>query len=176
MKNIIAIIILVAATLNANAQNATATAAQSASLALSNAIQISFTNSNSSNVSVAFNSAAQMNSGVETIDHEVLVQSNLPYSVTVNTPTNFTYSGNANTNNVIPVWNKFKMRIMSNNTGGTNVLGNGFSNVQNGNTTLFTNCPAGGNNTFEVRYKLMPGSSYASGTYAMNMVYTATQQ
>ena len=157
------------------AQNASASAAQQTSLSLANAIVLSFTTTGSSNVNVNFASLQDMNNGVETIDHQVLVQSNLPFDVDVTTPTNFSYAGSYTSNTTMPVVNKFKMKIMDNSTGGTNAIGSGFSNVTGNLTTLFTNCPAGGNATFDIRYKLIPGPTYSPGIYSMNVVYTATQ-
>jgi hypothetical protein len=175
MKKLILIVILAVAGLNANAQNTSASAAQEASLSLANVITISFATPGSDNIQVMFNSAAEMNNGIETMEHQLLVQSNLPYKVTMDVPTNFSYTGSATTNNVIPTLEKFKMKITDNNTGGSNLMGGGYNNVPSGSTDILTNCPASGDATFDVKYKLKPGSSYASGTYAMNIVYTATQ-
>jgi hypothetical protein len=158
------------------AQSASASATQETSLALSNAIALSFTNPGSTNINMTFNNQNDMNNGLETIDHEVLVQSNLPFDVKVATPTNFSYAGSSITNNIMPVFDKFKMKIVDNNTGGTNVLGNsGYNDVTGTTTQIFSSCPASGNATFAIRYKFRPTSGYAPGVYSMNIVYTATQ-
>lgn len=161
--------------IKAYSQNASATAAQQTNLTLANAIVISFTTSGSSSMNISFTDQNQMNNGVETMTHQVLVQSNLPYDVVMTTPTNFSYSGGFTSNTTMPVFDKFKMKITDNSTGGTNVLGNGYTDVTGTSTQLFANCPASGDATFDIKYKLKPTSAYAPGIYTMNILYTATQ-
>lgn len=40
--------------------------------------------------------------------------------------------------------------------------------------TVLTNCHAGDNQTFTVKYKATPGVNCVAGNYIIDMVYTAT--
>ncbi len=96
--------------------------------------------------------------------------------VTVNADAaNFTYAGSTSPSPNMSV-NKLKLKVTANNTGGTiSSSFTGFHQLSNSAVNLLTNCSNGGNQTFSVEYKAVPGFSYPSGSYTTNIVYTATQ-
>ncbi len=180
MKKIfIYIAILAGFVTKANAQAVTASATQTTNLALSDAIELTFANGGGGTQSMAFNTIFDLLNGVQSTTQDLVVKSNKKFKVSVATNSNnFTYTGSATSNNVIPVSSALKIMVVSNNTGGSlpltfllSWLGLSGTSSQ----TLLTNCNAGGNQTFTVKYKTTPGSTSAAGTYTAEVVYTATQ-
>ena len=165
----------------AKAQNSAVTGVQPTNLELSNALEISFTGS-SSIVNIPFTSLNDMLNGVETATHQIKVRSNKQFKVTVQPSSNtFTYSGTGLINNLLQVSNVMKVRVLDNNTGGTQpfiawLLGwQSFSSLGTP-VTLLNNCNPGSNQTFSVKYKATPGIGSIAGNYSTEMIYTATQQ
>jgi hypothetical protein len=78
----------------------------------------------------------------------------------------------------MPVTGVLDLKVVANATGG--IIGTGYSDYGAGlSTSAVTIISAGsnGNNqTFDVKYKATSGFAYGAGTYAMNVIYTATQQ
>lgn len=181
MKRIIVIALVAIFSVTAKAQSTNSGGVQTTTLQVSNAIQISFTGA-SGMVEVPFTSLTDMLNGVETATHEVKISSNTPYKVTVKQSNdNMSYSGLALLGNLLQVSNIMKVRVMSNNTGGTQpllayLLGWQSFSANGVPVTLLSNCTAGNNKTFSVKYKVTPGISFAPGLYSVDMVYTATQQ
>lgn len=182
MKKIIGILSAVLAFGISHAQNQNSGGSQETNLQLSNAIELSFTSSNSSNMDVAFNSLSDMMNGVETAAHEVRVRSNKKFKVTVQqSSNNFSYSGNYILNTLMKVSSVMKVKVVNNNTGGSQPLSAVLAGWQSFSiwgtpVTLLNNCDPGGNQTFTVKYKATPGTNFVAGTYTVDMVYTATQQ
>lgn len=161
--------------------NELSTATQSAKLEMSNAIDVTF-NSNGSGegdvVSLAFENVNDYANGVESTPIELKVRSNKKFHVWAKASSNrFTYSGPESTDPKMKV-NKLKIKVVSNNTGGTvpNGVNNKYSNMSKSNKKLINNGTAGGNNTFAVQYKADPGYEFPAGTYSVDVIYTATQQ
>lgn len=165
--------------LHAQATNAAGT--QPAVLALSNAIELSFTGNTATIVNIPFTTLNDLLNGVETANHTLNVSSNKPYTVTVKQSSNqLTYSGTSLLPLLLQVSNVMKVKVENNGTGGTQpllalLLGWQAFNALGLPVTLLNNCPAGGNKTFDVKYKATPGINVSSGTYTVEMVYTATQ-
>lgn len=183
MKKVILILLLTGATaLAAVAQNVSnSTATQSAKLVMSNAIEISF-NSNGSNegstVDLQFQTVNDFANGVESSPIELKVKSNKKFHVWAKASSNrFTYSGNTTPAPRMNV-NKLKIKVVSNNTGGTvpNAVNNKYKNMRKGNRKLINNGTPGGDNTFAVQYKADPGYEFPAGTYTVDVIYTATQK
>lgn len=158
-------------------------ATQSTHLALSNAIEITFANGFSStggDVTLPFTSVNDYANGVESDAQELKVRSNKNFSVAIKTNSaNFTYTGNTTPAPQMPVENVLAVKVTGNSTGGS--IANpfsttGYSTLSSSNQDLITAASRGGNQTFSVKYKATPGFAYPAGTYAVDVVYTATQQ
>ena len=183
MKKIVIISAALAGfTINANAQS-TATATQSASLVLANAMSITFTGSGTDvggAVTLPFSTVADYANGVQSTAQQLMVQSNLPFDITVNSnDANFTYSGSYTTGTTMPVAGVLKLMVTANTTGGTVATPfstSSFATLTATAQNLINNASYGSNQLFSVQYQATPGFTYPAGTYTTNVVYTATQQ
>lgn len=160
MKTLIFSFAFFAIAASANAQTTTQSVSQVVTLNLQNQIDIAITNP--TGTSFTFGSAANYASGLTNVNASLFtVRSNKAWNVTVNAgAANFT-SGAATT---MPA----------------SVLGvrlTGVGNYSNLSTTA-ANLTSGsrGLGTFAIDYQANPGFNYDSGTYTLNVVYTATQQ
>jgi hypothetical protein len=166
-----------------SAQNASSTANQDVSLTLSNAISITFTGTGTttgSTVNMAFNNVNDYVNGVASTAQQLKVQSNTNFNVAVRyDPNSFTYTGNGNLNlNNIPQ-NAFQARVTANNTGGSIASpfsATNYAAIYGVDQNIINNGQWGGNQTFSVMYKCVPGLSMPGGVYTVNIIYTATQQ
>ncbi len=183
-KIIIAIAALVGFSTASFAQsNASSTASQTVQLALSNALEITFTGNGSATgatVTLPFTTVNDYANGVESAAQEIKVRSNKNFSVTVKTSTaNFSVTNNGVTTSSTMPASVLGVLVSANNTGGS--IGSGFSasaynSLSATAANLITNASNGGNQTFAVKYKATPGFAYPAGTYATDVVFTATQQ
>lgn len=184
MKKIIVLIsaaFIATTSLAQDQSNQVGTARQTSKLVMSNAIEITFssTGTNTGNtVALAFNSVNDYANGVESSTYQVKVRSNKKFRVQAKTSSSrFTYSGNTTPAPQMNVNNILFLKVTGNNTGGT-VSGN-FNNkyrtMKSSNQTIVNNATPGGDNTFNVQYKADPKYNFPAGTYAVNVVYTATQ-
>ncbi|HEY9176879.1 MAG TPA: hypothetical protein VIN07_04275 [Flavipsychrobacter sp.] len=183
MKKILLLITVLAVsnTVAVAQSNELSTATQSAKLVMSNAIDVTF-NSNGANegevVNLAFNNVTDYANGVESTPIELKVRSNKKFHVWAKASSNrFTYSGPESNDPKMKV-NKLKIKVVSNNTGGSvpNGVDNKYSNMSRSNKKLINNGTAGGDNTFAIQYKADPGYEFPAGTYSVDIIYTATQQ
>lgn len=158
-------------------------ATQSTHLSLSNAIEITFVNNMSAygaDVTIPFSTVNDYANGVESDAQELKVRSNKDFSVAVKTNSaNFTYTGNTTPAPTMPVENVLAVKVTANSTGGS--IANPFSassyaTLSSSNQDLISGASRGGNQTFSVKYKATPGFAYPAGTYAVDVVYTATQE
>jgi len=183
-KIVIAIAALVGSSTASFAQsNASGTASQTVQLALSNALEITFTGNGSatgSTVTLPFTSVTDYANGIESAAQEIKVRSNKNFGVTVKTSTaNFSVTnGGVTTTSDMPA-SVLGVLVSANSTGGS--IGSGFSasaynSLSSTAANLITNADNGGNQTFSVKYKATPGFAYPAGTYATDVVFTATQQ
>ncbi|MCB0695719.1 MAG: hypothetical protein KDC07_00060 [Chitinophagaceae bacterium] len=182
MKKVIAIAIFATSAIAANAQNASSTASQTVKLNLSNAIELTFTGTGDktgADVNIPFNSVNDYANGVESASQELKVRSNKDFAVTVKAnASGFTYTGSTTPAPAMPVKDVLGILVNANGTGGT--IASPFSNSTYATLTdkdqdLIDNGKRGGNQTFAVKYKATPGFAYPAGTYAVDVVYTATQ-
>lgn len=168
----------------ANAQsNASGNAQQTVQLALSNALEFTFTGNSSATgatVSIPFTTADDYANGVESGTQQLKVRSNKPFSVTVKTSaaTFSVTNGGVTTSSSMPA-SVLGLVVTDNSTGGT--LGTGFSSstynaLSATAANLITAANRGGNQNFTVKYKATPGFAYPAGTYATDVIYTATQE
>ena len=186
MKKIIAIAVLASLGFAAHAQNQanqSSSASQTTNLVLSNAIEITFTGNGSAtgaDVNIPFTSVNDYANGVESSAQELKVRSNKNFTVAVKSnAANFTYTGNTSPAPTMPVENVLAVKVTANGTGGS--IANPFSatnysTLKSSSQDLISAGSRGGNQTFSVKYKATPGFAYPAGTYAVDVVYTATQQ
>jgi hypothetical protein len=168
----------------ANAQsNASGTASQTVQLALSNALEITFTGTGSatgSTVTIPFTTVNDYANGVASSAQEIKIRSNKNFGVTVKTDAaNFSVTNSGVTTTSTMPASVLGIMVTANGTGGT--IASGFSSSAYNSLSataanLINNATYGGNQTFSVQYKATPGFAYPAGTYAVNVVYTATQQ
>ena len=184
MKKFIAIAVFASFGFAANAQdqaNKSSSASQTTKLVLSNAIEITFTGNSSATgaaVSIPFTTVNDYANGVESEAQELKVRSNKNFSVDVKTNAeNFSYTGNTTPTPTMPVKGVLAVKIEKNDTGGS--IGGSFkeySTLASGDQNLIKAADRGGDQTFSVMYKATPGFAYPAGTYAVDVVYTATQE
>jgi hypothetical protein len=152
-------------------------ASQSVELGLSNAIELTFPNGNATQTA-SINTIGDLINGVELPDTDVKVRSNKPFKVDVASASNdFTYVGGALLAPLLNVANVIRVKVLNNQTGGS-TAGYGWLFLNSLGTTPVTvinNCDAGDDQTFSIRYKMIPGLTLPSGTYTIDMVLTATQ-
>ncbi|MCB9045047.1 MAG: hypothetical protein H6550_02790 [Chitinophagales bacterium] len=186
MKKIIAIAVFASIGFEANAQNQanqTSSASQTTNLVLSNAIEITFTGNSSAtgaDVTIPFTTVNDYANGVESDAQELKVRSNKNFSVAVKAnATNFSYTGNTTPAPTMPVSGVLAVKVTANGTGGSIASpfsSTAYSTLTASNQDLITAADRGGNQTFSVKYKATPGFAYPAGTYAVDVVYTATQE
>ena len=181
MKNYFLLILaLVATAITANAQTSTGT--QSLSMTTGNTVAITFTNNNTasgSTIALPFSTANDYANGIASSDQQIQIVSNKAFNVAVKAATsNFTYSGNISPAPAMPVNGILKIMVPSNATGGSIAApfsASTYNNLTATSQNLITNGAIGTNQLFSVRYKATPGFSYPSGTYSVDIIYTATQ-
>ena len=184
MKKIIAIATFATIGFAANAQNQSnqsSSASQTTNLVLSNAIEITFTGNSSAtgaDVTIPFTTVNDYANGVESDAQELKVRSNKNFSVAAKANNDeFSYTGNTTPAPEMPVEGVLAVKVTANGTGGD--IAGSFSNyatLTSSNQNLLTGADRGGNQTFSVKYKATPGFAYPAGTYAVDVVYTATQE
>jgi hypothetical protein len=181
---IFSIIALIAISIVASAQtNASSTAQQTVELGLSNTIDITFTGSGTATggtVTLPFATVTDYANGVESAAQQLKVRSNKIFNVTVAaSAANFSVTNNGVTTvSTMPVAGVLDLMVSSNQAGGT--IASGYSAYGGGLSTaaasILTGASNGNNQTFSVKYKATPGFAYPSGVYAVDVIYTATQQ
>ena len=181
---IFSIVALIALSIVASAQtNASSTAQQTVELGLSNTIDITFTGSGTATggtVTLPFATVTDYANGVESAAQQLKVRSNKIFNVTVAaSAANFSVTNNGTTSvSTMPVAGVLDLMVSSNQAGGT--IASGYSAYGGGLSTaaasILTGASNGNNQTFSVKYKATPGFAYPAGVYAVDVVYTATQQ
>lgn len=151
-------------------------ASQSANLQLSDAIDISFINSNT--VNMQFNTVNDYANGVESAEQAILIRTNKKFNVRVKAlSSRFAYSGTASTDPRMSVNPILKLKVVSNQTGGS--VSSGYTSYKvpptSNGTRIIQNGRPGAENTFTVKYMANPGFNYPAGTYSVDIMYTATQ-
>jgi hypothetical protein len=184
MKKLIVIAAFSIFGFSANAQNQanqSSSASQTVQLSLSNAIEITFTGNNSAtgaDVTIPFTTVNDYANGVESDAQELKVRSNKNFSVAVKANAGeFSYTGNTTPAPEMPVEGVLAVKVTANGTGGS-IAGSfsEYATLTSSNQDLITAADRGGNQTFSVKYKATPGFAYPAGTYAVDVVYTATQE
>ena len=181
---IFSIVALIALSIVASAQtNASSTAQQTVELGLSNTIDITFTGSGTATggtVTLPFATVTDYANGVESAAQQLKVRSNKIFNVTVAaSAANFSVTNNGTTSvSTMPVAGVLDLMVSANQAGGT--IASGYSAYGGGLSTaaasILTGASNGNNQTFSVKYKATPGFAYPAGVYAVDVIYTATQQ
>ncbi|MBN9484306.1 MAG: hypothetical protein BGO70_12480 [Bacteroidetes bacterium 43-93] len=177
MKKLIAIAAIITSAFTAQAQ-VSSTATQTVNLNLADAISISFVGSGTTGptVDLNFNTVNDYANGVISSEQQMVVKSNKHFNVSIQTNgQNFTYSGSTSPAPSVQISNVLQFMVTTNNTGGS-LSYNNYAAIPSGQCTIINWASAGGNQTFGVKYKAIPGFSLPGGTYTANVVYTATQQ
>ena len=163
--------------------NQTSSASQTTNLVMSNAIEITFTGNSSAtgaDVTIPFTTVNHYANGVESDAQELKVRSNKNFSVAVKTnAAEFSYTGNTSPAPEMPVSGVLAVKVTANGTGGaiaSPFSSSAYATLSSSNQDLITTANRGGNQTFSVKYKATPGFAYPAGTYAVDVVYTATQE
>ena len=179
---IVATALLGFATASIAQTNATGTASQTVQLALSNALEITFTGTGTATgttVAMPFTTVNDFANGVESAPQEIKVRSNKNFTVTVKASTaNFSVTNNGvTTTSTMAVASVLDVKVYANSTGGA--IASTYSNYTDVTTTaasMITNASFGNSQIFSVKYRALPGFAFPAGTYATDVVYTATQQ
>jgi hypothetical protein len=163
-----------------SAANAQTSATQTVNLSFANIVEILFTGTGSttgSDVTIPFTNLNDYTNGVESSEYQLRVRSNKDFNVTVRTNSaNFTYSGATSPAPTMPVSGKLLVMVSGNGTGGSIVSPfSGYSTLTSTNQNLISGGDRGGNQTFSVKYKGIPGFGYPAGDYTVNVIYTVTQ-
>lgn len=181
-KTAIFFILTLGCCLPAIAQNVGA--AQMLSVTLSNVIEISFDNNSqafSGPVNMMFKTPGDYVNGIESTPQEIRVRTNKAFNVNVKAKSEtFNYNGPQYPAPEIPVDEALSMSVSDNRTGGTIAPGTGGNNNYFPLTTESQNVIIGGgtgnNQNYSVKYKAKPGYNVPDGTYAVDLIYTASQE
>lgn len=161
--------------------NASATASQTVNLELAPVISIEFTNTGTASggqVSLPFNTINHYNNGVTSGSQELHIRSNKTFKISVQTAaSSFAYSGGQSQTGPMPVDNTLFLAVTGNATGGniSSAFNNGYSSLSSSSQDLVLNGQRGGDQNVVLAYQAKPGLGFASGTYSVGVVYTATQ-
>lgn len=180
MKKHLFLLSLMAAYISGQAQSANGST--TLSMSTGNTVAISFTGNNSNTgslLSLPFTSASDYANGVASSDQQIEVISNKNFNIAVKASSaNFAYTGNAMPVPAMPVAGTLKLMVPANTTGGAIAApfsASAFQDITAANQNLITNGTTGTSQLFSVKYKAMPGFAYPSGTYTVDIIYTATQ-
>lgn len=172
---ILAILFLLCMSLTASAQ--LVNSSQMLAVALDNVIEISFANNNST-----FGELIRMQltggTAIESPVQEIKVRTNKAFNVNVKskTPT-FEYKGEEYPAPQLPVDETLSMKVVNNNTGGSSLPGtNNYFSVTQMSQSIITGGGVGGNQNYGVKYRAKANTNVPEGTYAVDLIYTASQE
>jgi len=156
-------------------------ASEMISVNLSNVIEISFTNTNSNFgelISMIFSSPEDFTNGIESRQQELRVRTNKAFNVNVQSKTqDFIYTGNEVPAPQIPVDETLSIALINNNTGGNAPKGmSNYFGITTESQNLITGGGTGNNQNYAVKYKAKPNNTIPEGTYAVDLIYTASQE
>jgi hypothetical protein len=156
-------------------------ASEMVSVTLSNVIEISFTNSNSSFgelISMIFSDPNDYINGIESKQQDLRVRTNKAFNVNIKSKTNsFVYTGDEVPAPQVPVEQTLSIALINNNTGGNAPKGQGtYFGLSTESQNLITGGGTGNNQNYAVKYKAKPNNTIPEGTYAVDLIYTASQE
>lgn len=155
------------------AQSANSAATQAVKLNMSDAIELTILTG--ANPQMNFVTVNDYANGVVSAEQQLQVRSNKKFNVRVKAKASrFSFAG-AGKDPKMPL-SVLRLKVYNNNTGGVITSGyQNFSTLSTGSKSMINNATPGGSNTFSVQYRATPGFTYPAGTYAMEIIYTATQ-
>lgn len=155
------------------AQSANSAATQAVKLDMSNAIELTILTG--ANPQMNFVTVNDYANGIVSAEQQLQVRSNKKFNVRVKARTSrFSFAGTG-ADPKMPL-SVLRLKVYNNNTGGVITSGyQNFSTLSTGSKSMINNATPGGSNTFSVQYRATPGFTYPAGTYAMEIIYTATQ-
>lgn len=156
-------------------------ASEMISVSLSNVIEISFTNTNNSFgelISMVFSDPNDYINGIESKQQELRVRTNKAFNVNIKSKTNeFVYTGSEVPAPQIPVDQTLSVALINNNTGGNAPKGmSNYFGITTESQNLITGGGTGNNQNYAVKYKAKPNNTIPEGTYAVDLIYTASQE
>jgi len=181
MRKIITFFALIAIPVLSYGQGASASASQVVTMTLSNIMSITFVSTNSNVgpiVNLPFSTLSQYKNGVTSTAQQLKIQSNKAYNITVATNnTDFSYTGDANPAPAMPVSGVLSLQVSANGTGGSvaSDFNGTYASLSSTPHNLISSVGYSNNNTLSIQYEATPGLGYPSGTYAANVIYTASQ-
>lgn len=157
---------------------------QRVSVQLNNILEFTFTNTNSNKggiVTIPFSTMHDYTQGVSTGEQELRIRTNKKFAIGVKTSASyFDYSGAPGTAvSAMPVDSVLGVEVASNHTGGQVLppFGSGrYVSLSSRNLDIVNNGNLGSDQRFSVKYKATPGISHGTGTYTVDVIFTATQQ
>lgn len=155
------------------AQSANSAATQAVKLNMSDAIELTILTG--ANPQMNFVTVNDYANGIVSAEQQLQVRSNKKFNVRVKAQTSrFSFAG-VGADPKMPL-SVLRLKVYNNNTGGVITSGHSnFTSLSTNGKPMINNATPGGSNTFSVQYKATPGFTYPAGTYAMEIIYTATQ-
>ncbi|MCD6062247.1 MAG: hypothetical protein K0R82_158 [Flavipsychrobacter sp.] len=153
-------------------------------MSLSNVIEVSFGGNGTAfdgPVSMEFNDPGDYINGIESPKQDIRVRTNKSFNVNIKAKSGmFNYNGPQYPAPEMPVDNTLSMSVTDNGSGRTIAPGTGGNNNYFPISTETQNVIIGGgtkgNQNYSVKYKTKPGQSIPEGTYAVDLIYTASQE
>ena len=185
MKKIILFILIISCLSGAAfAQSSSVSGHQIVNVQMNNILEFTFTNTNNSRggiVTIPFSTMRDYTQGVSTGEQELRIRTNKKFAIGVKTSASyFDYSGAPGTAaTAMPVDSVLGVEVASNHTGGQVLppFGSGrFVSLSSRNLDIVNNGSHGSDQRFSVKYKATPGLSHGTGTYTVDVIFTATQQ
>ena len=140
---------------------------------MSNAIELTILTG--ANPQMNFVTVNDYANGIVSAEQQLQVRSNKKFNVRVKARTSrFSFAGTG-ADPKMPL-SVLRLKVYNNNTGGVITSGHSnFTSLSTNGKPMISNATPGGSNTFSVQYRATPGFTYPAGTYAMEIIYTATQ-
>lgn len=176
MKYLFLTLYLTGATILCAQAQATAVAGQTLNITLNDVIDIKFvaTQQNAgSALQMTFSSPDDYYNGVESAPQQLRVRTNKGFTVSVRTT-----DATANNAQQGQTPSFIYIKVPENSTGGSitpSFSSSGYKNVTRADLALLKDCTKGGNQTFTVQYKAMPGFMISPGVYMIDVIFTATR-
>lgn len=153
-------------------------------MSLSNVIEVSFSGSSAAfegPISMQFKNPGDYIHGIESPKQDIRVRTNKAFNVNVQAKSGtFNYNGPQYPAPEMPIDSTLSMSVTDNGTGSTIAPGTGGNNSYFPISTESQNVIIGGgtngNQNYSVKYKTKPGQSIPEGTYAVDLIYTASQE
>lgn len=162
----------------AHAQSTSSAAPQRVTLAVDDILHLTWSTGSGTAQTFSFSNLNDYVNGKESTEQEFRVITNKKFKIEVKTTSaNLTDGGS----NQMPVADHLKMMVTSNTTGSvTGGFGTNYTNLSNvpqqiigGGTPGTSATPE---QTFKIRYKAIPGTSFPKANYSVDVLFTATHQ